>query len=83
MLYDWTAKERSADQLAIELINVRDIDKSNLIEVVTHPGFNDSYLTKISGLNRERATEHAQLIQLSKSDFYEKNGFELVSFGAV
>ncbi|MEP3072499.1 ChbG/HpnK family deacetylase [Maricaulis sp.] len=84
VLYDWTAKGLNAKKLEEQLgVEFNASRASDVIEVVTHPGYSDERLRAISALNDLRDIDRSALAEFSNSDWLAKHGARLVSFGEV
>lgn len=75
---DWTGKGLGPEALKL-MIEAEVEAGAILVEVVTHPGYSDSYLEKVSTLNLEREGDHKSLMDLSSSGWFADSGHELAS----
>jgi predicted glycoside hydrolase/deacetylase ChbG (UPF0249 family) len=51
-----------------------------VIEVISHPGFSDSYLASLSLLNTQREGDHAALLDLARRNAWCDAGYALVRY---
>lgn len=51
--------------------------EEDFIEVVTHPGYNDEYLTSVSSLSEAREGDHTTLAELHRMGWPEIDGYRL------
>ena len=81
VIYDWTARGLSAvdleKQIHEALSNSHDDD---VLEVVTHPGYSDTELRSISGLNDLREIDFTSLLDLMNTHWLEHGQIQLISF---
>lgn len=81
ILRNWTGKNLNSTSLIEQLIELKQKEVSeNVIEIISHPGFSDSYLESISTLNKARENDYNVLKELSENNWWNKNNFELVSY---
>lgn len=78
LLKNWTGLMKSASEL-INLIKGEETNKE-IIEVITHPGYSDDYLKKVSSLNVAREWDMNALIQIKEEDLLSSISFELTTF---
>ena len=55
----------------------------DIIEVTCHPGWVDNTLLERSSLTYGREHDYQEILELCKSGWLEKNGFELISFTSI
>jgi chitin disaccharide deacetylase len=76
---EWTGRGLPSSDL-VSLVQQKVDDGAQIIEVVTHPGYNDPYLMKHSGLNHARENDHQVLRELVLQGWPESSGHVRVSF---
>lgn len=80
-LNSWTGRGYGTDFLLDEIESkYSSISPSGILEIVSHPGFNDNYLEKVSSLNEARYNDFNVLCQLAADDTLNKLGYKLVSY---
>jgi predicted glycoside hydrolase/deacetylase ChbG (UPF0249 family) len=80
LVREWTGKSSGPDvlcQLVTEIIN--DYPEEDIIEVISHPGYNDQYLDSISSLSVAREDDHRALIELARRGWPKTEGHTLIS----
>lgn len=66
LVRDWTGKSLGADALRQMVTAViSEYPKEEVLEVITHPGYSDDYLSTISSLSAAREDEHKSLLELA------------------
>ena len=81
LIRDWTGENLSASTLIEMLLAARmEVSQDGIIEVVTHPGYSDSYLENISSLNKTRYSDYIELMNIATGRMLRDIQFELVSF---
>lgn len=81
LVRNWTGRELSISELLKECSEIREaFPTENYIEVICHPGFNDSYLENISGLNKGREIDFSILKEMRLNNIWENNTYKLVSY---
>ncbi|WP_433270041.1 carbohydrate deacetylase [Actinosynnema sp. CS-041913] len=85
IIRDWTGRDLGIADLRDRLARSAATREphADLIEVVTHPGFDDAHLRQVSTLNSAREGDHRVLLDLARSDWLRENGFELVRYPDV
>lgn len=80
----WTGRGLSASELKATILGiVSALPEPGVVEIVTHPGFNDSALETISSLNRMRDNDHAVLMELARESWLKTHGIPLVRFPSL
>lgn len=84
VIYTWTAKGKTAEDLT-RLIKKTTIEKPDAqsIEVVSHPGYSDKQLRRISSLSDLRLAEHNALNQLRSQEIWSSLGIKLANFSEL
>lgn len=81
LIRDWTGKRLGSTDLIERIIEARNfIDSNEIIEVVTHPGYSDSYLRSISSLNDAREYDFKALKEMNSESILLKRQVVLVSY---
>jgi chitin disaccharide deacetylase len=81
VLNRWTGRGNDREALKRMILDGVDVIGPNgVLEIVTHPGFNDRVLEAISTLNRAREGDHTELILLAKENWLADNGISLVRY---
>lgn len=84
LVREWTGKSLDFNSL-IDYIQscFRKYPNETIVELVCHPGYCDEYLKNISSLSIARENDHNELLKLKKSNWFEENGYKLISFKDV
>ncbi len=84
LVRSWTGKGLSTVELLKECSEIANaFPNEKYIEVVSHPGFNDSYLENISFLNKNREFDFYALKEMKLKNIWEHNGFKLTSYKEI
>jgi predicted glycoside hydrolase/deacetylase ChbG (UPF0249 family) len=84
VLNQWTGKGLSAQNLKTLITSGQQhLGTSGILEIVSHPGFNDPKLELISSLNKARENDHAVLMQLSDDAWLASQDLPLVRFPSL
>jgi len=79
LVRDWTGRSLGAKALRAMVTSViAENPKESVIEVVSHPGYNDEYLSSVSRLSAPREDDHKALLQLAREGWPEDEGHKLV-----
>jgi len=78
LVRDWSGKSLGADALR-RMVNavISEYPEEKVVEVVTHPGYNDDYLSAISSLSAAREDEHKSLLELARIGWPTVDGHTL------
>lgn len=77
---EWTGRSLDGEQLKAQLNTIAQQNPNEIIEVVSHPGFNDKYLEKISELSKARENDYSVLMSLAGQGFWKEGEYQLLSF---
>lgn len=80
LVRDWTGRSLGPESLR-QMVNSafeEDVD-AQVVEVISHPGYNDAYLTSVSSLSAAREQDHEALLQLSRMGWPRIDNIDLVS----
>jgi predicted glycoside hydrolase/deacetylase ChbG (UPF0249 family) len=81
VVYDWTARGLSSDDLAAALEDaLQKSECDQVIEVVTHPSYIDDELAHVSSLTTLRDLDRSALLRFRRSTWLKNRGMHLVSF---
>lgn len=84
VVYDWTARGLNATSLQEQLSLAFEGSKgSEVVEVVTHPGYSDEVLRRTSSLNDLRDKDRDALADFFSSDWLSNHDAQLVSFQGI
>jgi hypothetical protein len=76
----WTGQNAPVDVLKEKIQTGLKQVGDGVLEIVAHPGYCDEELMKASSWNTVRENDHKVLLELAKSDWFEKMGIELVQY---
>ena len=78
---EWTGRMLNLDNLIhqVEMVK-KNNPNEKVIEVISHPGYSDEYLESISSFSIVRENDHAVLLDLAKINWWNKNGYKLISY---
>jgi predicted glycoside hydrolase/deacetylase ChbG (UPF0249 family) len=78
---DWTGRFLDAPNLKDQIATIsKNNPKEIVIELVTHPGYNDSYLESVSSFSAARENDHAVLLDLAQQGWWTTAGYKLISY---
>jgi len=81
LVRNWTGKCTGFEALILEIENVANTyPDSNVIEVVSHPGYCDENLTRISSLSSARECDHNALHEIARLKIFQKNSIDIIPF---
>jgi predicted glycoside hydrolase/deacetylase ChbG (UPF0249 family) len=80
MNFTWSLRDNSLDQLKTAINDEMKKAEGGVLELVTHPGYNDKELEHASPMNNVRENDHKQLKALAKENWLEDQGIELIRF---
>ena len=84
VLYQWTARGLGSADLQNQLRDAIDgSSDADVLELVTHPGYSDDTLRRVSALNDLRDQDRASLLRLAASGWLEAAGLHLISFSEM
>jgi hypothetical protein len=78
---EWTGRLLDYKNLISQIETVaKDNPKEKVIEVISHPGYNDKYLESISSFSTVRENDHSVLLSLAKQNWWSDAGYKLISY---
>lgn len=84
IIQNWTGTDGNVEKLLHEIdLRLKNTTENDVIEVVSHPGFVDAELRRISSLNDARSMDVIGLRKLIASGELSKRGIELRSFSML
>lgn len=84
LVRDWTGRSLGADSLRQMVNNViAEYPQEEVVEVISHPGYNDTYLSAISTLSAAREDDHRALLELARSGWPGVDGHLLASHACL
>jgi chitin disaccharide deacetylase len=84
LVRNWTGKDLSSVELLKECYEIANaFSNEKYIEVISHPGFSDSYLENISSLNKSREVDFFTLREMQIKNIWESNNFKLTSYKEI
>jgi chitin disaccharide deacetylase len=80
LVREWTGRSLGPDALRrVTREVVQTHPNEHVIEVISHPGYNDNYLASLSSLSQAREDDHNALLQLFREGWLEADGYTLAS----
>jgi predicted glycoside hydrolase/deacetylase ChbG (UPF0249 family) len=81
LVRDWTGKSLGPESLPRMLNQViKAQPEEDVVEIISHPGYSDDYLSSISSLALARENDHRGLLELHRVGWPQNEGHILVSF---
>jgi hypothetical protein len=78
---DWTGRFLDATNLKDQIESVSENNPKEIVmELVSHPGHNDSCLESVSSLSAARENDHAVLLNLAKQNWWTNAGYKLITY---
>jgi|SRR6266496_2055862 len=84
LVRNWTGRSLGPESLR-QMVGQVCIDRpeEKIIEVISHPGYNDDYLSSISSLSAAREDDHRALVELARAGWPGIDGHKLVTHASL
>lgn len=77
----WSGQEKTTDFLKDQIRSLSaSLREDQVLEVTTHPGYNDAYLESASSMNKAREGDRNTVSQLASEGWLRSNGLTLVRY---
>jgi predicted glycoside hydrolase/deacetylase ChbG (UPF0249 family) len=84
IISDWTGRSQGIESLKTMIRqSFSEHPQESFLEVITHPGYPDHHLQRVSSLVAGRESDHHALLALGKQDWLTKENFSLSSFSDI